>query len=179
MSINNNLSPKCKFYSTFFLRTVGAGTPTRSQILFLIGLKFSTLSSHWDSVKSSITVSKFSSRIHNLKKKSRNTAQNMFTWNYFLVSKCQNCFVQFLCCWLSDSGKLVTQKYWELNQTLLDSVTVASLKKLTEDIRTCHDLVRIPTFTNLCLAQTKQLERECVVGIIKDGLDTRGCQKLF
>ena len=35
-----------KSYEIFFLMTVGAGTSHRSQILFLMGLRVSTLSSH-------------------------------------------------------------------------------------------------------------------------------------
>ena len=50
-------------YSVVFLSIVGAGTSASSQILFLIGLSVSTLSSHWVSLNNSITASMFSSKI--------------------------------------------------------------------------------------------------------------------
>ena len=66
-----------------------------------------------------------------------------------------------------------------MDEALLDGVVVARLKELTENIRTRHDLVRVPALTDLRLAKIEKLERELIVRVIDRLLQTSGRQQLL
>ena len=53
-----------------------------------------------------------------------------------------------------------------MDEALLDGVVVARLKELTENIRTRHDLVRVPALTDLRLAKIEKLEPSLLVTLL-------------
>ena len=72
----------------------------------------------------------------------------------------------------------MAQENGELSEGSLDSRPVCGLQELAENVPAVHQLVRVPTPGDLCLAQCEEIGGELTCRIVEDALEAAGGEEL-